>query len=109
MAGCFPGLEVLEDVQVRRLFPVAGTLYAGLLLRLAKTLVQETPPMDETGANDRPQDRKARVQTPTTRWGPIRKPYLKPERPRARSLFGCRVDSGKLLPAGVRVGAPGQR
>lgn len=85
--------------------------------------------MDETGANGRPQDRKARVKTPTTSWGTIKKLYLKPERPRARrytfaasieltdvqsethhteqtsdlSLFGCRVDSLELLPAGIRV------
>lgn len=85
--------------------------------------------MDEPKASDRRQDGKVRVKTPTTSWGTIKKLYLKSERPRARryrfvasieltdvqseihhteqtsdlSLFGCRVGSGKLLPAGIRV------
>ena len=85
--------------------------------------------MDGTGTNDRPQDDKARVKTTTTTWGALKRLYLKSERPRARrysfvasieltdlqlethfteqtsnlSLFGCHVDSEKLLPAGTRV------
>jgi len=85
--------------------------------------------MDGTGANDRAQDGKAPVKTTTTTWGALKSLYLKAERPRARrysfaasieltdlqletrfteqtsnlSLFGCHVDSEKLLPAGTRV------
>jgi hypothetical protein len=85
--------------------------------------------MGGTGTNDRAQNGKARVKTTTTTWGELKRPYLKSERPRARryglvasieltdlqlethfteqtsnlSLFGCRVDSEKLLPAGTRV------
>lgn len=85
--------------------------------------------MDGTGTNDRPQDGKARVKTTTTTWGALKRLYLKSERPRARrysfvasieltdmqsethfteqtsnlSLFGCHVDSQKLLSTGTRV------
>lgn len=83
--------------------------------------------MDGTGTNDRAQDGKARLKTTT--WAALKRLYLKSERPRARrysfvasieltdvqsetrfteqtsdlSLFGCCVDSEKLLPAGIRV------
>ena len=79
------------------------------------------------GTNDRAHDSKARLKTTT--WAALKRLYLKSERPRARrysfvasieltdvqsethfteqtsnlSLFGCRVDSEKLLPAGIRV------
>ena len=81
------------------------------------------------GTNDRSQDDKARLKTTTTSWAALKRLYLKSERPRARrysfvasieltdlqsethfteqtsnlSLFGCHVDSGKLLRAGARV------
>jgi PilZ domain len=80
--------------------------------------------MDGTGTHDR-----ARLKTTTTTWAALKRLYLKPERPRARrysfvasieltdlqsethfteqtsnlSLFGCHVDTGKLLLAGIRV------
>jgi|SRR5215472_707874 len=83
--------------------------------------------MDGTGTNDRAQDDKARLQTTT--WAALKRLYLKPERPRARrysfvasieltdlqsethfmeqtsnlSLFGCRVDTAKLLQTGIRI------
>lgn len=85
--------------------------------------------MDGTGTNDRAQDGKAQLRATPATWGTLKRLYLKSERPRARrysfvasveltdvqsethfreqtsnlSLFGCHVDSGKLLPAGIRV------
>jgi hypothetical protein len=85
--------------------------------------------MDGAGTNDRAQAAKARVKSTTTTWGALKRLYLKPERPRARrysfvasieltdlqsethstkqtsnlSLFGCHVDSEKLLSAWTRV------
>lgn len=85
--------------------------------------------MDGTGTNDRPQACEARLKTTTTTWGVLKRLYVKSERPRARrygfvatieltdlqsetrfteqtsnlSLFGCHVESEKLLPAGTRV------
>lgn len=85
--------------------------------------------MDGTGTKDRAQDAKARLKIKTTTWGALKRLYLKSERPRARrysfvasieltdvqsethfteqttnlSLFGCHVDSEKLLAAGTRV------
>ena len=83
--------------------------------------------MDGTGTNYRAHEGKARLKTTT--WAALKRLYLKPERPRARrysfvasveltdvqsetrlteqtgnlSLFGCRVDSEKLLPVGIRI------
>ena len=80
--------------------------------------------MDGTGTHDR-----ARLKTTTTTWAALKRLYLKPERPRARryrfvasieltdvqsethsteqtsnlSLFGCHVETGKVLPAGIRI------
>lgn len=85
--------------------------------------------MDGTGTKDRAQDAKARLKIKTTTWGALKRLYLKSERPRARrysfvasieltdvqsethfteqtnnlSLFGCHVDSEKLLPTGTSV------
>ena len=82
--------------------------------------------MDGT-TNDRAQGGKARLKTTT--WATLKRLYLKSERPRARrysflasieltdlqsethfteqtsnlSLFGCHVDAGNLLPAGIKV------
>ena len=81
------------------------------------------------GTNDRAQDDKARLKTTTTSWAALKRLYLKSERPRARrysfvasieltdlqsethfteqtsnlSLFGCHVDTRKLLRAGATV------
>ena len=85
--------------------------------------------MDGAGTNDQAQDDMPRPKTTTTTWAALKRLYLKSERPRARryafvasieftdlqsethfreqtsnlSLFGCHVDTGKLLPAGIRV------
>lgn len=85
--------------------------------------------MDELKSNPRSQDGKGKPKAQATTWGPIKNFYLGVEQPRARrysfvasieltdveserhinlrtsnlSLFGCHVDSGTLLPAGIHV------
>src|SRR5215471_1081292 len=71
-------------------------LNAGLLLRLPEVSVGKHLRINEAGTNDRTQDDKARLKTPTTSWKSIKRLYLKSERPRARLYSFVAWFSGTL-------------